>query len=86
VSVADVFRLMHEQSVDAGITDWGVGQVTLEDVFHKIVGGDHGQGDEQDFLAAGSGQVGYGLAQAESKAGPTSTAGGAAQLREVVAS
>ena len=47
---------MHEQSVDAGITDWGVGQVTLEDVFHKIVGGDHGQGDEQDFMAAGSGQ------------------------------
>lgn len=32
-----LFETMHQQSGAAGITDWGLGQVGLEDVFHHIV-------------------------------------------------
>lgn len=47
VRIADVFQRMHQHSAEAGITDWGVGQVTLEDVFHRIVGSEHaGESDD----------------------------------------
>ena len=35
--IGEMFRKMHEHHEEGGIIDWGVGQVTLEDVFAKVV-------------------------------------------------
>lgn len=35
--LSNMFRLMHDNAREGGITDWGVGQVTLEDVFARVV-------------------------------------------------
>jgi hypothetical protein len=37
VGIADVFEALLRDSAAAGITDWGIGQVTLEDVFQAVV-------------------------------------------------
>ena len=43
VAIADVFETLLTRAADAGISDWGVGQVTLEDVFQAVVMADRRQ-------------------------------------------
>ena len=40
--ISELFEVMEEKKDEAGITDWGISQTSLEDVFLTIVRNDEG--------------------------------------------